>query len=131
MGGYGRVVPVVPVTAGPSGPVEVSVPFRLTDVVRQHVGDTDLVALTFEGRNTTYAELDRRAGLAARAMAADGLGAGARVVWLGKNRTEFFDLLFGAPRVGAARAPLNNRLTQDELLAIIEDAAAPLVVLGP
>jgi acyl-CoA synthetase (AMP-forming)/AMP-acid ligase II len=107
------------------------VPFRLTDVVRQHVSDTDLVALTFEGRNTTYAELDRRAGLAARAMAADGLGAGARVVWLGKNRTEFFDLLFGAPRVRAGTAPLNNRLTQDELLAIIEDAAPPLVVLGP
>jgi acyl-CoA synthetase (AMP-forming)/AMP-acid ligase II len=107
------------------------VPFRLTDVVRQYVSDTDLVALTFEGRNTTYAELDRRAGLAARAMAADGLGAGARVVWLGKNRTEFFDLLFGAPRVRAGTAPLNNRLTQDELLAIIEDAGAPLVVLGP
>ncbi|PVZ10190.1 long-chain acyl-CoA synthetase [Actinomycetospora cinnamomea] len=110
-------------------------PFRLTDVVRQHVRDDprdpDLVAMTFEGGNTTYAELDRRAGLAGRAMAAEGLGAGARVVWLGKNRPEFFDLLFGAPRVRGATAPLNNRLTPDELLAIIEDSAAPLVVLGP
>ena len=105
--------------------------FRLTDVVRQHTSATDLVALTFDGQNTTYAELDRRAGLAARAMAADGLGAGARVVWLGKNRPEFFDLLFGAPRVRAGTAPLNNRLTHDELIAIIEDSAAPLVVLGP
>ncbi|GLZ44693.1 acyl-CoA synthetase [Actinomycetospora sp. NBRC 106375] len=106
-------------------------PFRLTDVVRQYVSTPDLVAMTFEGQNTTYAELDRRGGLAARAMAADGVGAGARVVWLGKNRPEFFDLLFGAPRVRAGTAPLNNRLTQDELIAIIEDSAAPLVVLGP
>jgi acyl-CoA synthetase (AMP-forming)/AMP-acid ligase II len=107
------------------------VSFRLTDVVRRHASAPDLVALTFDGQNTTYAEMDRRAGLAARAMAADGLGAGARVVWLGKNRPEFFDLLFGAPRVRAGTAPLNNRLTHDELIAIIEDSAAPLVVLGP
>lgn len=105
--------------------------FRLTDVVRQYVDNTDLVAMTFEGANTTYAEMDRRGGLAARAMAADGVGAGHRVVWLGKNRPEFFDLLFGAPRVRAGTAPLNNRLTHDELIAIIEDSGAPVVVLGP
>jgi long-chain acyl-CoA synthetase len=107
------------------------VSFRLTDVVREHASDPELVALTFDGHSTTYAELDRRAGRAATAMAADGIGEGARVVWLGKNRAEFFDLLFAAPRVRAATAPLNNRLTADELLAIIADSTAPLVVLGP
>lgn len=77
--------------------------FRLTDVVREQARDPELVALTFGDVTRTYAELARRARQAATAMAADGIGVGDRVVWLGKNRPEFFDLLFAAP--GCARAP--------------------------
>ena len=106
--------------------------FRLTDIVRDHARDHgDLIALTFEGASTTYAELEDRAGRAAAAMAADGLGTRARIAWLGKNRPEFFDLLFAAPRLRAAVTPLNHRLTPGELAAIVDDADAALVVLGP
>lgn len=105
--------------------------FRLTDVVREQARDPELVALTFGDVTRTYAELARRARQAATAMAADGIGVGDRVVWLGKNRPEFFDLLFAAPRVRAGTAPLNHRLTPAELIAIIADSTAPLVVLGP
>jgi acyl-CoA synthetase (AMP-forming)/AMP-acid ligase II len=108
------------------------VSFRLTDVVRTHARDHgELTALSAGDDAWSYAELERRAARAGAALAAEGLGRGERVVWIGKNRPEFFDLLFGAPRVRAATAPLNFRLTTDELIAITEDALAPLVVLGP
>jgi acyl-CoA synthetase (AMP-forming)/AMP-acid ligase II len=113
------------------------VTFRLTDVLANHARDrADAVALTYDdesGARTerTYGELDRRAGRVAAAMAADGLGRDGRVVWIGKNRPEVVDLVFAAPRVRAATAPLNQRLTADELVAITEDAQATLVVLGP
>ncbi|ANY09884.1 long-chain fatty acid--CoA ligase [Pseudonocardia sp. HH130630-07] len=90
-----------------------------------------LVAIADGGRETTYGELDRRAGLAGAALQALGLGPGDRVVWIGKNRTEFFELLLGAPRIGAVSAPLNTRLTESELRALVDDAGAGLVVLGP
>ena len=107
-------------------------PFRLTDVVVGHARDHgELTALTALEGSVTYAELAARAGRAAAALEADGVGADGRVVWLGKNRIEFFDLLFGAAARRAAVAPLNFRLTEDELLAIVDDARAAVVVLGP
>src|SRR5204862_7241638 len=65
------------VRAAPPAPRGGPVAFRLTDVVRDHARDPELVALTFGGQSTTYAELERRAGRAATAMAADGIGVGA------------------------------------------------------
>ena len=106
--------------------------FRLTDIVRDHARDHgDLTAVSFEGATTGYGELERRSGQAAAALRDLGAGAGSRVVWIGKNRPEFLELLFGAPRLGAVSVPLNVRLTERELLALVEDADAGLVVLGP
>ena len=106
--------------------------FRLTDVVADRArSDGRLVALTAGDASVTYAELDDRAGRVATGLIADGLGLDDRVVWLGKNAPAFFDLLFGAARVRAAVAPLNLRLTPAELEALVDDAAARLVVLGP
>jgi len=108
------------------------VSFRLTDIVSDHAReDGDLTALTAGDRSVTYAELEDRAARVATALAADGMGVGDRVVWLGKNAIAFFDLLFGAARIRAAVAPLNLRLTPQELLALTDDANARLVVLGP
>ncbi|MBP2371102.1 long-chain-fatty-acid--CoA ligase [Pseudonocardia parietis] len=110
----------------------VATDFRLTDILREHASThPDLTAVSFGSAALTYRELDRRAGLAGAALAELGLGAGARVVWVGKNRPEFLELLFGAPRIGAVSVPLNTRLTEADLLALVDDAGAGLVVLGP
>ena len=53
------------------------------------------------------------------------------MVWLGKNAVEFFELLFAAAAVRAGVAPLNFRLTPEELIELTDDAEAGLVVLGP
>ena len=105
-------------------------PFRLSDVIHR-TADGDLPALTHDGQTSTYAELHGRSARVAAGLAARGLGPGSRVAWIGKNRTELFDLLLGAPRIRAVTVPLNNRLTVAELLEIVDDAGAALVVLGP
>jgi acyl-CoA synthetase (AMP-forming)/AMP-acid ligase II len=106
--------------------------FRLTDIVRDHARDrADRTALTGGERSLTYAELEERSARIATGLGALGVGEGGRVVWVGKNAVEFFELLFAAAAVRAAVAPLNFRLTPDELIELADDAEAGLVVLGP
>lgn len=54
-----------------------------------------------------------------------------RVVWIGKNATPFFEMLLGAAAIRTAVAPLNLRLPPAELIDLVDDAGAGLVVLGP
>jgi long-chain acyl-CoA synthetase len=107
-------------------------PFRLTDIVRDHAGSRgDLTALTGGDRSVTYAELEERSARIATGLRELGIGEAGRVVWIGKNAVEFFELLFAAAAVRAAVAPLNLRLTPAELIDLSDDAEAGLVVLGP
>jgi O-succinylbenzoic acid--CoA ligase len=62
----------------------------------------------------TYAELDERADVAARQLAALGVGEGGRVATTLPPSTAFAVLLHAAPRIGAALVPLNTRLTADQ-----------------
>ena len=71
--------------------------FRLTDFVRDHARDRgDLTALTGGARSVTYGELEDRSARIASGLRELGIGHGGRVVWLGKNAVEFFELLFAA-----------------------------------
>lgn len=62
----------------------------------------------------SYAELDERADVAARQLAALGVGEGGRVATTLPPSTAFAVLLHAAPRIGAALVPLNTRLTADQ-----------------
>jgi fatty-acyl-CoA synthase len=82
------------------------------------------------GRRLTYSELDDRAGRAAALMAARGVGEGDRVAMLTRNRTEFFELLFGCAKLGAVLVPLNWRMPPAELDGLIADAEPALLFHG-
>src|SRR5687768_5015350 len=71
------------------------------------------------GATLTYAELDRRASRAAAMLAARGVKAGQRVAILCRNRSAFFELLFGCARIGAVLVPLNWRMPAPELDALV------------
>ncbi|MGE4410572.1 MAG: AMP-binding protein, partial [Sphingobium sp.] len=59
----------------------------VADHIRQHGRDRpDVIALVFEGQETSYADLDRNTSRVANALIAAGLAPGARIAYLGKNR---------------------------------------------
>jgi O-succinylbenzoic acid--CoA ligase len=79
----------------------------------------------------TYAELDERADVVSRQLAALGVGEGGRVATTLPPSTAFATLLHAAPRIGAALVPLNTRLTADQQRAQATAVGADVVVDVP
>jgi long-chain acyl-CoA synthetase len=106
------------------------VDYRVVSIIRDHARTrADAPALTGDGRTVSYGELDERSSRLARALLAAGLSPGSRVGYVGKNAPEYFDLLFGAAKIGAVTAPANWRLTPVEIAAVIGDAHAALTIV--
>jgi long-chain acyl-CoA synthetase len=87
----------------------------------------DKTAFLFEGRTTTYAEFDKHTAQVANGLAAEGVGHGSRVAYLGKNSDRYFEILFGAMRIGAVLTPVNWRLAEPEIVYITNDADAEVL----
>ena len=103
----------------------------LGDVARHH-GRTrpDQIALSFEGRLTSYAALDRHTDQVAAALAASGVQAGECIAYLGKNSDHYFELVLGASKAGIIMAPIGWRLSPAEAAYIIDDTQAKLLFVG-
>jgi fatty-acyl-CoA synthase len=82
------------------------------------------------GRRLTYAELDGRACAAAALMEKRGISQGDRVAILCRNRSAFFEILFGCAKLGAILVPLNWRMPPAELDHLLEDCAPSLLLYG-
>lgn len=87
-------------------------------------------ALAWESGELTFRELGDRSSRVARALGEGGVSARDRVAYLDKNSPEFFELFYGCAKLGAVMTPLNWRLAQPELAAIIEDAGAAILIAG-
>ncbi|MET0271432.1 MAG: fatty acid--CoA ligase [Phenylobacterium sp.] len=86
-------------------------------------------AFFFEGRITTYADFDRHTSQVANGLLAEGVGHGSRIAYLGKNSDHYFELLFGATRMGAVLTPVNWRLAEPEVVYITNDAEAQVLFI--
>jgi acyl-CoA synthetase (AMP-forming)/AMP-acid ligase II len=103
----------------------------LADIVRAHARERpDRRAVAFEGRITTYAELDARASQVAQALIARGLKPQDRIAYLGKNSDAYYELLFGAAKAGVVMTPVNWRLAPAEAQYIIDDSDARILFVG-
>jgi acyl-CoA synthetase (AMP-forming)/AMP-acid ligase II len=91
----------------------------------------DHPALVGTQRTVTYEQLHRNANRVAHALRDLGVGEHGRVAYLDLNNPEFFEVMVGAARVGAAIAPVNFRLTPAEMGRIVHDAEAAVLVVGP
>ncbi|WP_165982601.1 class I adenylate-forming enzyme family protein [Dankookia rubra] len=87
----------------------------------------DAVALSGPAGRLTYAALHGRVAAAAAALAAQGLGRGDRLAFLGQNHPAQLVLLFACARLGAILVPLNWRLAAPELRFILDDSGARLL----
>ena len=105
---------------------------NLADMVRaQAKALGDAVVYEFEGRQTSFAEFDRRTNRVANALKALGVKQGERIAYLGKNSDDFFELLLGAIKANVVMAPVNWRLAGPEVAFIVEDCKAPVLFVGP
>ena len=103
----------------------------LGDVARYHAeARPEAVAFSFEGRETTFAALDRHTNQVANALLAAGLSTGDRIAYVGKNSDHYFELLLGAAKAGVVTTPIGWRLAAPEIAYIVADSEAKLVFVG-
>ncbi|HEX5267275.1 MAG TPA: long-chain-fatty-acid--CoA ligase [Acidimicrobiales bacterium] len=106
--------------------------WTVAGVVRGHAAaDPDGCAISTGDADWSWAELDDRSSRVAQALAAAGVGAGDRIAFLDKNGAEYFEVLFGAGKVGAVNVAVNWRLAAAEMQYIVNDAEAKVLVVGP
>jgi len=90
----------------------------------------DRVALVdyASGDETTFAEWNARANRTARYLRSLGVGRGDRVAVYASNCSEYLDLFWAAPKLGAVLQNLNWRLTVHELEGIIAGGEPKILV---
>lgn len=87
-------------------------------------------ALWFEGRGTSFAQVDARANQVANALIAANVEPGDRVAYLGKNMDVYYEILFGTAKARGAIAAINNRLAAPEMQFIASDAKAKVLFVA-
>src|SRR5271154_3232052 len=114
---------------GGSGMIDLDGVATVADVSRvQALRRPDAVALEFEGRATTFAEIDAVASRIANQLIGSGIAPQERIAYLAKNSDHFFGFLFGACKARVALTPINFRLAAPEVAEIIDSGARLLIV---
>jgi acyl-CoA synthetase (AMP-forming)/AMP-acid ligase II len=107
-------------------------PATLADMIRDRAKMRgDAIAFEFEGRTTTFSELDDKTNRVANALKALGVKPHERIAYLGKNSDVYFELLLGAMKANVVMAPVNWRLAGPEVAFIVEDCKAAALFVGP
>jgi long-chain acyl-CoA synthetase len=84
----------------------------------------DGCAVICEDRRRTYAELGERCSRLAGALRDLGLEKGDRVAVHALNSDQYLELFLGVPGAGLVLVPINSRLAEPEVQAILEDSGA-------
>jgi fatty-acyl-CoA synthase len=91
----------------------------------------DHPAIRFEGRTTSYRELERAARQLARALCGAGVVKGARVaLWMG-NRPEWIASAFAVSMLGGVLVPISTFATRRELRYVLRHGDASVLLMQP
>jgi long-chain acyl-CoA synthetase len=105
--------------------------YTLGDVPRK--GATvcpEKVALVFEGLRITYREMNDRANRLANALIGLGSKKGDRLTILSENTHKYMEVYFAAAKAGMSVTPLNFRLSDNELIHIVNDSNSVVYFVG-
>jgi long-chain acyl-CoA synthetase len=91
-----------------------------------HTPTKTAVIIAESGLRITYSELHERSASLAASLATD-LLEGEVIAILLDNRTEYFEICFGARRAGLYYVPVSTQLTASELEYILKDANARML----
>lgn len=89
----------------------------------------DTVALQYQDRDWTYAQLDLAITAAAVRLRQLDLQQGDRVAVMGKNSDTFLMLFLAASRAGLVHVPINFALTGPELEYLVTDSQASVLIV--
>jgi acyl-CoA synthetase (AMP-forming)/AMP-acid ligase II len=87
------------------------------------------LAATMGADDLTFGELEERSNRVARALAARGVGPGARVAWWGETSLAAMPIFGALAKLGAPFMPVNARLGADEAGEVIAYARPTLTVV--
>jgi len=90
----------------------------------------DRPAMTFEGKSTTYGELNERVNRLANLLLSSGVQKGDMVAILQVNCPQYVETYFATAKTGAIFVPLNFRAKEDELTYMINNCEAKIVIVG-
>ena len=90
----------------------------------------DGIAMWFEGRETTFRQLDERASQIANGLIDAGVTPGERVAFLGKNMDVYYEILFGVVKARGAMTGVNNRLAPPEIAYVVNDSEASVLFVS-
>jgi acyl-CoA synthetase (AMP-forming)/AMP-acid ligase II len=88
------------------------------------------LALVFEGRDWTYAQLHQQVAGLAHGLASLGVRRGDRVAYVGPNHPAALQTMFAAATLGAIFVPVNYRLAGAEVAYVVNDAGCDVLVHG-
>ena len=90
----------------------------------------DKIAIWFEGRETSFTQLDQRASQVANGLIKAGVKPGDRVAYLGKNLEVYYEMLLGAAKARATMAAMNYRLAPPELQFVLNDSESVFIFVS-
>ncbi len=101
-------------------------------LAKRRLKSPDKTALIFaDDQRVTYRELaDLADGLSAL-LWSRGIRKGDAVAYLGENSPEFLATLFGCAQLGAVFVPVNTRLAPPEILHVLADSRARMLIHDP
>src|SRR5580704_10473137 len=100
----------------------------IADLSRQQATAAPRAAVcTFQGRTTTFAELEESSNAVAHGLLAEGIRPGDRVAILSKNSDIFLEIAIGVLKAGGVLVPLNWRLAPPEVAFILSHGRADIL----
>src|SRR5216117_1682221 len=85
-------------------------------------------AVVFDDKSLTFADVDQLSNRFAHVLARNGIGRGSRLAILANNSLHTVPVDFACVKAGAARTPLNARLSMDEHEHMLRETGARLVI---
>jgi len=103
----------------------------LADISRQQARKRGKsIAMHFQGRETTYAALDKYASQVANGLIALGQKPQARIGYMGMNSDMFFEVLLGSFKANVVLVGVNWRLAAPEVVYVLNDAGCEVMFVG-